>query len=219
MCCSLTTRFASLGWRTVLLVLWRREERNPPPPAAVLMSQVVSWTSFLVICTVMSKPQLMAALSRVEKAAAEQFQRARCAHGAARQLHARHAVCPCLPAYPQLQGHRVRLLEHIDTPCLEMHVLWSAATVHACSGAPRAFPARGGCIAAQTIPASCARQQHAVQRPAGLVGLIGSSCCTPHVQPCNARRPAPRPPPPASSAPTHACSLSWLPMIGIGRWM
>lgn len=41
------------------------------------VAPVVSWTSFLVICTVMSKPQLMAALARVEKAAAEQFQRAR----------------------------------------------------------------------------------------------------------------------------------------------
>ncbi|KXZ53462.1 hypothetical protein GPECTOR_7g912 [Gonium pectorale] len=41
------------------------------------VAPVVSWTSFLVVATVFSKPQLLAALARVEKAAAEQFGRAR----------------------------------------------------------------------------------------------------------------------------------------------
>ncbi|GLC46982.1 hypothetical protein PLESTM_002003300 [Pleodorina starrii] len=41
------------------------------------VAPVVSWTSFLVIGTVFSKPQLLAALARVEKAAAEHFGRAR----------------------------------------------------------------------------------------------------------------------------------------------
>ncbi len=37
----------------------------------------MSWTSFLVLATVFSKPQLMATLARVEKAAAEQYGKAR----------------------------------------------------------------------------------------------------------------------------------------------
>lgn len=41
------------------------------------VAPVVSWTSFLVIATVASKPQLMATLARVEKAASEEFSRAR----------------------------------------------------------------------------------------------------------------------------------------------
>ncbi|GFR40861.1 hypothetical protein Agub_g1511 [Astrephomene gubernaculifera] len=41
------------------------------------VAPVVSWTSFLVIATVFSKPQLLAALARVEKAAGEQHGRAR----------------------------------------------------------------------------------------------------------------------------------------------
>lgn len=56
---------------------------RPPPINASLyhfppiLSPVVSWTSFLVLATVFSKPQLMAALARVEKAAAEQYGKAR----------------------------------------------------------------------------------------------------------------------------------------------
>ncbi|KAG2436922.1 hypothetical protein HXX76_006441 [Chlamydomonas incerta] len=39
------------------------------------VAPVVSWTSFLVVATVFSKPQLLAALARVEKAAAETYGR------------------------------------------------------------------------------------------------------------------------------------------------
>jgi len=41
------------------------------------VAPLVSWTSYMIFCTVFSKPQLLAALARVEKAAVEQFQRDR----------------------------------------------------------------------------------------------------------------------------------------------
>ncbi|KAG2444213.1 hypothetical protein HYH02_009151 [Chlamydomonas schloesseri] len=41
------------------------------------VAPVVSWTSFLVVATVFSKPQLLAALARVEKAAAETYGRSK----------------------------------------------------------------------------------------------------------------------------------------------
>jgi hypothetical protein len=49
---------------------WRARAARPSPQAPL-----VSWTSYFVICTVISRPQLLAVLARMEKAAEEEWGR------------------------------------------------------------------------------------------------------------------------------------------------
>lgn len=42
---------------------------------ALHVAPLASWTRFMVICTVMSKPQLMAVLAKMEKAASEEHKK------------------------------------------------------------------------------------------------------------------------------------------------
>lgn len=39
------------------------------------VAPLISWTSYMVVCNVLSKPQLLAVMSRVEKAAVEEWGR------------------------------------------------------------------------------------------------------------------------------------------------
>lgn len=47
------------------------------PPRPRPQGPLVSWTSYFVVCTVVSKPQLLAVMARIEKAAEEDWGRAK----------------------------------------------------------------------------------------------------------------------------------------------